>query len=246
MFTYFPFDSGAGADVTEGQWRKMAMFWLDTGVLSGELNEFEVVQHGAGDMSVDLKTGKAWIRGHYVESDATANLPVADNNSGDPRIDRVILRADFVANTITPEVLEGTPAGSPTAPALTQSSARWEIPLALLDVADGATSVLTADITDDRQVSSESREVTGIVEDDGTIIDGSGFTVAYVGAGKYDVTLRRAFPAAPIVLANPSNGGPPNLAATINNLTTTGFRVLLQDGSTDTDGRFIFFAKQVV
>jgi hypothetical protein len=38
---YLPFDAGAGANVTEDNWRKMARHWLGSGVLSNEDNELQ-------------------------------------------------------------------------------------------------------------------------------------------------------------------------------------------------------------
>ncbi|MES2405559.1 MAG: hypothetical protein V4567_14660, partial [Pseudomonadota bacterium] len=53
-----------------------------------------------------------------------------------PRIDRVVLRADFVNNNIVLDVLQGTPAVSPAAPALTQNTSIWEISLAQMSDKD--------------------------------------------------------------------------------------------------------------
>ena len=103
--TYFPFDSGAGANITEDQWRKMARHWRTTGVLANEDNEFAVTESAVPAMSVDVDTGKAWIRGHYVESDASATKTLSASDPTNDRIDRIVLRVDFGANTITIEVL---------------------------------------------------------------------------------------------------------------------------------------------
>lgn len=148
--TYFPFDSGAGANVTEDQWRKMARFWLRTGVLDGEDNELAVSESSPAAMSVNVATGKAWVRGHYMESTAVETRAIGTAHATLARIDRVVVRVDFGANTITLAVLEGTPAGSPTAPALTQTSSIWEIALAQVSVPAADTVITNSQITDER------------------------------------------------------------------------------------------------
>lgn len=147
--TYAPFDSGAGANVTEDTWRKFARHFLASGVLAGVDNELECYGDSSG-RQVKVKTGQAWVRGHWGEVTSEKTIPISANASGNPRIDRVVVRADFVANTVSIEVVEGTPAVSPSAPALTQSATRWEVSLAQVAVANGATSIAAGDVTDER------------------------------------------------------------------------------------------------
>ena len=150
---YHPFDSGAGASVYEAQWRKMAEHWLATGVLGGELNQFKVTADGTG-MTVDVETGRAWLKGHYVESDAIEALSIDAADPANPRIDRVILRATYsqpgTPGSVALAVLKGVPAGSPSAPALTQDATMWEISLAQVLI-DAAAVVVAADkVTSER------------------------------------------------------------------------------------------------
>lgn len=151
---YYPFATGLGANVTEAQWRQMARLWRTTGVVpAGEsgLNELAVGQRGAGaNMSVDVATGWAWVLGEFGALTALENVGIAANATGNPRIDLVILRADFVNDVVELDVLVGTPAVAPVEPALTQNTSIWEIPLAAVDVAAAAVSILTANIRDRR------------------------------------------------------------------------------------------------
>ena len=150
---YHPFDSGAGASVYEAQWRKMAQHWLATGVLGGELNQFKVTADGSG-MTVDVDTGKAWIKGHYVESDAIEALSIDAADPANPRIDRVILRATYsqpgTPGSVALAVLKGVAAGSPSAPALTQNTTLWEISLAQVRVDAAAVVVAANKVTSER------------------------------------------------------------------------------------------------
>ncbi len=147
--TYFPFDAGAGAGVTEAQWYQMARKWLGSGVLSGELDELEAYADSSG-MQVKVKAGQAWIEGHFFKSDAEETLAIAAADASNPRIDRVVVRLDRVNNTIDLVVLTGTAAASPSAPTLTQNSSVWEIPLAQVSVSAGATIITAGNVTDER------------------------------------------------------------------------------------------------
>lgn len=151
--TYYPFDAGAGANVTEAQWREMARLWLPTGVIDGELNELAVSERAAGaNLSVDVASGVAWVRGHYFKSDAVENLAISAAHATLGRIDRVIVRVDFTANTVALAVLEGTAAASPAAPSLTQNTSTWEISLAQVSVPATDTTIANAQITSERTI----------------------------------------------------------------------------------------------
>jgi hypothetical protein len=147
--TYFPFDSGSGANVTESQWSQMAQNWIATGVIKGALNELLVYGDSTG-MQVKVKSGQAWMKGHFFQSDAEVILAIGTASSVNPRIDRVIIRVDWTANTIALAVLQGTPAVSPTPPALTQNVSRWEISLAQINVGKSVSTIASGNIADER------------------------------------------------------------------------------------------------
>lgn len=148
--TYFPFDSGAGANIQENQWSKMAQHWLSTGIIRAYLNELQVYADSTG-MQVKAKSGQAWIKGHFYESDAEEVLAISTADASNPRIDRIIIRLDWTENTIGLAVLQGIAATSPTVPAVTQNTSRWEIPSAQVRVNAGALTIAAADITDERE-----------------------------------------------------------------------------------------------
>jgi hypothetical protein len=98
--------------------------------------------------NVVVSPGSALVRGLMYTSDADETLAIAANASGNPRIDVIVLRADFTAQTVRRAVRQGTPAASPVAPALTQTDGvLWEIPLADIAVANGFVSISQANIT---------------------------------------------------------------------------------------------------
>lgn len=150
----YPFDSGAGSNVLESQWREMARNWLPTGVLEGRYNELAVAESSPAAMSVQVATGQAWIEGTFYWNDAAATLPVTANASGNPRIDLVVVRINLAANSWELAVLPGTPAGSPVAPTPTQNASLWEEPLYTVAVANGAVSIVNANLASVRNFVS--------------------------------------------------------------------------------------------
>ncbi|NMC54965.1 MAG: hypothetical protein GYA48_15165 [Chloroflexi bacterium] len=152
---FFPFD---GVPLYESDWSSMARYWRDSGVISGVLNELEVYADSTG-MQVKVKPGRAWIQGHFFESDSEEVLSISEADLLLDRIDRVVLRLDWTLNSIDFLILEGTPAASPTASDLTQTSSIWEIPLAKISVIGGANTINSVDIIDERVISRSVDEI---------------------------------------------------------------------------------------
>ena len=107
----------------------------------------------AGALNINVNIGAALVNGKLFETDTAITLTVGGNASGNPRIDTVVLRADYVAQTIRAVVRQGSPAGSPVPPSLTQSASLWETPLANIAVINGVSTIAQADITDRRRVA---------------------------------------------------------------------------------------------
>lgn len=155
---------GTGADTSD-------LTSLATGIVMQECvfdeNSFAVTERGAGaDMSVDVSAGNALVKNDsYTDgsvdetrfwpvcSDAVTNVTIAANSSGNPRIDIIILEVDNVtppnddgSNVFDISVVQGTPAGSPSAPATPSNAYK----IAEVAVANGASSIVNANITDTR------------------------------------------------------------------------------------------------
>lgn len=118
--------------------------------------DLNVTQNGTPNMSVNVAAGAAWIRGsesatqgaYHVVSDAVVNLPIATADATNPRLDLVVVRvkdADYSGsdNEVVFEVVTGTPAGTPVAPAVPDNG----LALALISVGAAASSIVTANIT---------------------------------------------------------------------------------------------------
>lgn len=146
--SYRPFDTGAGASVSEAGWRAMAKHWLTSGPIRTG-NGLEVYGDSSG-RQVKVKTGEVWIQGHHGQLDTLTTLSITANTSGLGRVDLVVARMDSTANLIELDVVLGTPGVSPVAPSLTMSSTVWEVPLATVVVGDGVSTITAGAVFDAR------------------------------------------------------------------------------------------------
>lgn len=119
---------GAGdgsATYTRADWQKIAKILAAVfgaeGVSPSWLNALEGTVTGANTASIN--TGGAIVDGKPYDNDAavSVNVPSAVG-VGNTRIDRIVLRADWTAQTVRITRIAGTDAASPTAPAITTTS----------------------------------------------------------------------------------------------------------------------------
>jgi hypothetical protein len=153
----WPFDAGGGANITEGQWWRMALMWAPDGVLSAVRgpttagSELAVFGDGSG-MVVKVPVGSAWIKGQYYENDTQITIgPFAAADVTNPRIDRVVVRVDWTTNTGALTVLVGGAGVTPIPPTLAGSpGVVFDLPLAQVLIRAGTTTILAGDVTDER------------------------------------------------------------------------------------------------
>lgn len=123
-----------------------------SGVYSAE--EDYTVTPGGG-YTVKVSGGRAWVHpAKYVgysiikQEPDTLTLPLADAQR--PCIDRVVLRYDAAARKSYLLVLEGTPASTPTAPAISRTNLLYDLCLAQITRPAGSTAITAGNITDTR------------------------------------------------------------------------------------------------
>lgn len=161
--------------------------FLRDGVVHGDGGELAVSASDPPAMSVRVGTGTALLQGRYYRNDAALPLAIATADPSNPRIDRVVLRLNATpGRTIHAVVVQGTPAPSPVAPALTRTAETWDLALAQVRVEAGVTSIASAKIIDERGdpslcgwavpswVPSSQIEVTGDLSAAGHRITGLG------------------------------------------------------------------------
>jgi hypothetical protein len=139
----------------QAEWYRDAPSWAPSGVFGPPGNGV-----AAGDLpltvnglTVSIGLGRAHLRGAGYERTGTpwtTAIP-ANTNASQGRRDRLVLRRDLAAATVTIAHLQGTPAGTPTAPALTRvENGTWETPLFAFTVPPNSGTTLGS-ITDERQ-----------------------------------------------------------------------------------------------
>ena len=103
---------------------------------------------GSG-MTVTIREGKAWINGYFYEtSDLAITLPTADGVLD--RIDRIVLRWDLTARSITAKTKSSQTSSKPSAPSLQRDAEIYELALADIYVSAGTISISQSAITDRR------------------------------------------------------------------------------------------------
>jgi len=149
--TSWPFEN---ADTTETQYSYLFDRLKSSGVAGFPNDTALQVTAPGGTMTVTTAAGFAIVRGFMYSSDAVVTNTISTSSSN-PRIDLIILRLDPSANTIVQAVLTGTPAASPSAPALTQTTTGiYEIEIGRVRVPALATSIASGNVTDTRNCLS--------------------------------------------------------------------------------------------
>lgn len=146
--TYGFYNSVAGDRVYDAvQVSQMFNGILTDGVFKLIGNKFQVVQNT--DMSIFVRSGKAWFNNTWTYNDGDISLTVADSDLVLPRIDSVIIEvnAALASRTNSIKIITGTPNAIPEPPTLTNTSELHQYPLAHISVAAGSTSIINANIT---------------------------------------------------------------------------------------------------
>lgn len=121
---------------------------VSNGIFYGVATNLQVTP-GSG-MAVSIAAGSAWINGYSYENTDALTLNLATASGVNPRIDRIVVRFSAVERRIYVATLTGTPAETPTAPALTRSNDTFELSIADIVIPKGSVTVTALNITDTR------------------------------------------------------------------------------------------------
>jgi hypothetical protein len=241
-FDYFPFESGEGAFITEPRWTDMFTWMRTVGVLSEDTTlapDAELAVNPADPSTgtqVQVEDGEAFIQGFmFIQEDGPEVIDIPLNESGDPRIDLLVLRLDKENDIIFYVDIEGDPDPSPVPPDPIQNSTIWDLPLAEIAVADGATEITSMDITDVRVRSvqgdggSSAVTLTSGTGDQSLVSDGVGPDLSILSLSEgSNISFSADANTVTISAANAPSDSP--ICFVYKNATTTG----LTDGSTTT------------
>lgn len=131
--------------------------FIGNGVFPNPSNNLLVTSNG--DMTINLSAGFAWINGYMYHNTDNLTLTVEYADATLKRIDRVVLKCDFVNRGIKAYIKKGTFATNPTPPTLERTVNAYELSVADILVENGVISIQQSKITDTRLDS----EVCGIV-----------------------------------------------------------------------------------
>lgn len=136
---------------------------ISDGVLAQPGDCFQVIAHEG--MNLRIRPGFGMIKGRFAVDEQEADIYISAAPRTYKRIDRVILRANYLERLCEIVVREGTPAANPKPPALIRpaSGDYYELCLANVTVNAKQTVITQANITDTRYDSSVCGVVTNII-----------------------------------------------------------------------------------
>lgn len=136
--------------------------FIGNGIFPNPSTNLQVIENE--NMKVTVKPGTGWIDGYFIYSD---NDYILEHDIADgvlKRVDRIVMRLDFMKRKIDIVIKKGTFASTPTAPTLQRDADAYELALADVMINNGATQITQANITDQRLNSSLCGIVHGTVD----------------------------------------------------------------------------------
>ncbi len=149
--------TGDAGPYSDDQWTDVwkttvAPVIASAGVFVDQLNDLALGGLPASPVTID--TGRALVNGIWYESDASVSVAIPTPGAN-PRVDRIVLRADWVLQTVRITRIAGAEAASPVPPAIVQiDGTTWDLPLHQVNITVGG--VIT--------VHSDDREFLGQYE----------------------------------------------------------------------------------
>lgn len=121
---------------------------ISNGVLRSINDDLKVTASG---MVASVGIGRAWINGHYYNNTSVYTFPAVTAPVATNRYDRIMLRLDnsLAVRKVSLTYVQGTAAATPTKPAPVRSGDVYDLVLADIYVAAGATSVTVTDTRSD-------------------------------------------------------------------------------------------------
>jgi len=115
---------GPSGGYTQAQWAKIAKILASVHGPNGlSVNALNAFANSLATNQITIQSGQAIVDGKPYENDSNVNVTIPSAvGGGNTRIDRVVLRANWSAQTVRVTRIAGTDAASPTVPAITTTS----------------------------------------------------------------------------------------------------------------------------
>ena len=114
-------------------------------------------------MIVNVGTGRAMVKSKWVKNTAPVAVTINDAHVLLNRYTAIVLRLDISGRAISIETIDGTPASTPSKPAIVRNGSYYDLLLAYVYVGAGVTSITQANIEDQRANTVYCGWVTGII-----------------------------------------------------------------------------------
>lgn len=133
-------------------WAEYFATFLGNGIASNPSTTLQVCQ--GGGMGVLVQAGNAFINGRRYYNSEELWLVLSPANGTYSRIDSVVVELNMQNRIVSTKIITGTPAPTPQAPALQQTSGVYQLLLATIQVNSGCTMIFDTMITDMRSTDS--------------------------------------------------------------------------------------------
>ena len=212
--------TGDSGPYSDDQWSDLyktmtAPTIANQGIFLSQLNELDLT--GLPVTPVNIDTGRALVNGIWYESDAAVSVAIPTPGAN-PRVDRLVLRADWALQTVRVFRIAGAEAAAPVPPAIVQvDGVTWDLPLWQVHVTVGG---VISYFRDERTFIGQYEP--GAISDDHVYIDDDFYwpdavpaaTIATTSfypwrafiAGNYIVTAMPAFGRGAFTLENTGAG----------------------------------------
>lgn len=157
-------------------------------VIPGFGNDLKVQANSPVALNVVVKSGRLMVRGRLYGNTSDNTLTIGAADATNPRLDRIVARISFAAQTLTLAVLAGTAAATPSLPALTQNTTTYEISLAYVWVAATATTLADTEIHDERVFAANLESILGTIHQS-NLLRNSEFMAFSQGSGTHCADL---------------------------------------------------------
>ena len=137
---------------------------VSDGVLALPATCFQVKAAGSG-MDLEVSPGFGMVKGHFCYDDETAQLTAGPSPQTYERIDRVIMRCNYLQRMVEIIIKTGEESANPVPPALIRPAAGdyFELCLANIRLTAGQKTITQSSITDTRADSSVCGYITQLI-----------------------------------------------------------------------------------
>ena len=138
---------------------------VSDGVLAQPATCFQVRAAGNG-MGLEVQPGFAMVRGHFGYNDEVLQMTIGSAPRSYSRIDRVVLRCNYLERMVEIVIKSGTEAANPVPPALVRPAAGdyFEMCLANIRISAGQKTITQSSITDTRPDSAVCGYITQLID----------------------------------------------------------------------------------